>query len=650
MISVIHHRKWGIYATVVGVLLLVVGGLLLTAPKIFADGVGSGTSPGSGSGSGYYTDHGYGWRLYDATTTSSPVTAMSTGSWTDVHNACNNVGSVYMFVILNSSGATKEYALDYDYGTNVGFFQPTGGNPNTIYFNGHGTNGVYYNAHYVGDTPEHTVNLRFNSVNNPTLNPHGLVYGKNLGWFCYSNNPPWTISVSSDVDKKVATPGQTITWTHTVINNGASKTNKDISWHYQNSGDWGNSSGPTATISSGKSASTIATTTSTYVARASDFGKKLCRSTVASPRSNVDSSAIDSATTDANDCVTVVRQPKVDILGGDLFVGNTFDGLNSPSKPSNIMTSLSKALVLNPATGNPVVDGTGQPIQYLFGSWVEYGIFASGTTNVPNSGTGTGSGSAFAGKGLANATQCDYAKLTFVNATTSQPSKTCNNNSVIGGYSTGQSIPNIAADFPVITAAGPGKTPVYNDGTTNPQGLYTSSNHGSPVVSDPITISAKTLTRGEWAVINAPNADVTITGDITYTDGPYQTIYDIPQLVIIAKNIYINPNVKNVDAWLIAQGTTKSGTGILDTCRISSDYTTSLTAGVCNLPLEVNGPVMSQQLWLRRTYGLDTDDGTAGAPAETFNLRPDAYLWSFARASSTGQIHTGYSQELPPRF
>jgi hypothetical protein len=643
MKAFIYPRRHLISA--IAIFMLVVGAVIGTSTVHgLNQGGGTSTSGGcaniNGSNPGNIcTDNGFGWTLYKTDGSSGTPSYFKIDTWSYVSSQCSYAGGVYIFEVAGTSKPvsgiyTEAYPMNIIWGDNT----PGDG---------------YWNRKYTGDDFS-TVYSRY--INNlAKSDPNRWDNDHSLEWFCYSDNPPWTISVSSQVNKTVAIPGETVTWTPGITNNGNAKTNQPISWHYHDSGDWSDT-GSTATIGPNQPIGpmSLVPSTSSYVVRASDFGKTLCRSTVASPQSNVvGSGSIDSASTDATAtyCVTVVRQPKVDILGGDLFVGNTFDGLNSPSQPSNVMTSLSKAAIFDPVTGKPVLDSGKQPIQYLFGSWVEYGIFASGTANVINSGTGTGSGSAFAGKGLANVTQCDYSKLTFVNATTStKPVTSCNNNSTLGSYSTGQSIPNIAADFPVVTTAGPDKTPIYNDATANPQGVYTSNDHGSPVVSDPITISAKTFSRGEWAVINAPNADVTITGDITYTDGPYQTIYDIPQLIIIAKNIYINPNVKNVDAWLIAQGTTKSGTGVLDTCRISSDYTTQLTAGVCNLPLQVNGPIMCQHLWLRRTYGLDKDDGTAGTPAETFNLRPDAYLWSFGRASSTGQIHTGYSQELPPRF
>lgn len=276
----------------------------------------------------------------------------------------------------------------------------------------------------------------------------------------------------------------------------------------------------------------------------------------------------------------------------------------------------------------------------IYGSWVEYGIFAVGSI------TGAGSGAAFAStRGLPYATLCDYSKLSFVNATTSNPATNCSSSSTIGGYSTGRNIPNVAANFPVKS----GITPVFNDATPNPQGVYTSRDTGNPVVSDPITISAKNIAKGQWFVINAPNAEITIAGDIRYANGPFQSIGDIPQVVIIGKNIHIAPGVQQVDAWVIAQGSTAAGTGILDTCAIDNNLSTKLTINTCNTQLTINGPVMAQKLWLRRTAGSETDDAS-GNPAEVFNLRPDAYLWGYSRASTSGRVQTVYTQELPPRF
>jgi hypothetical protein len=114
--------------------------------------------------------------------------------------------------------------------------------------------------------------------------------------------------------------------------------------------------------------------------------------------------------------------------------------------------------------------------------------------------------------------------------------------------------------------------------------------------------------------------------------------------VIIAKDIGIVSTVKNVDAWLL---TTLAG-GAINTCS-DVPLNAALNSNKCKDVLTVNGPVVTQHLHLRRTAGSDSV-AAAGSPAEVFNLRPDAYMWAYARASQAGKAQTVYSVELPPRF
>jgi uncharacterized protein YegL len=124
----------------------------------------------------------------------------------------------------------------------------------------------------------------------------------------------------------------------------------------------------------------------------------------------------------------------------------------------------------------------------------------------------------------------------------------------------------------------------------------------------------------------------------------YNDVSQIPQMVIIAKKIVIAANVTQVDAWLIARD---SGNGSIQTCDV--DPSTKETIDVCNNPLIVNGPVMTDHLYMLRTFGsgVGSDSGT---PAEIFNLRADAYLWAAAHALVNGRVQTTYTTELPPRF
>jgi len=188
----------------------------------------------------------------------------------------------------------------------------------------------------------------------------------------------------------------------------------------------------------------------------------------------------------------------------------------------------------------------------------------------------------------------------------------------------------VAASFPIIST-----TPnVAANLSGLPSGTYTASGN--------VSLSGGNIEKSQYIVINAPSATITITGNINYTNGTLQKLSDIPQVVIIANKIVINSDVINVDAWLIAKNS--SNTGEIYTCEILGD-----TINKCNKPLVVNGPVMTNKLYLRRTGGSGA--GTAsGDPAEVFNLRPDAYLWAFSRAATNGRIRTVYTTELPPRL
>lgn len=301
----------------------------------------------------------------------------------------------------------------------------------------------------------------------------------------------------------------------------------------------------------------------------------------------------------AGNCITIVKKPKAQIWAGDLWVGG------------QAMGSLS---VKNSKT---------------FGSWDEYGIFAGGISGI-GAISGVASGSAFADiNGLANtnASMCNYSILSFTNADAS----TCGFNTVKGNYKSARSIPDVAASFP--TAA---TTPALPAATAldNLQGLYKTNGN--------LTISGGNIQKSKWVVINAPNATVTIAGNINYTNGVFKKISEIPQVVIIAKKIVINNNVTNVDAWLIANDNNK--TGEIETCDNFDK-----TINTCSLKLTVNGPVMTDHLYLYRTAGSGAGVNS-GDPAEVFNLRADAYLWSASQVANNSRMQTVYTADLPPRF
>src|SRR5690606_13493357 len=103
----------------------------------------------------------------------------------------------------------------------------------------------------------------------------------------------------------------------------------------------------------------------------------------------------------------------------------------------------------------------------------------------------------------------------------------------------------------------------------------------------------------------------------------YTSVRDLPQVIIKAPTINIKNSAGRVDAWLLA--VEDDAKGVLNTC---SDYGTTgdLTINKCNKKLTVNGPVVADIIYLRRTAGSEVQESLRGEPAEVFNLRADAYM------------------------
>lgn len=232
-------------------------------------------------------------------------------------------------------------------------------------------------------------------------------------------------------------------------------------------------------------------------------------------------------------------------------------------------------------------------------SWVEYAITAPGAvTNLASqSGAMAGSGDP----------QASWSYLTFANqpsfgSFTAQPSN-------LG------SIPNVRG---AVRTARDNGAAINTDVTGN---FTTSSIPNLNDFTDSRSITA--------------TGTITIDQNIQYRNGPYANAGQIPQLVLIGNNINIMPNVTRIDAWLVASGT-------INTCSTSDSR-----ASVCGSQLRINGPVMADQLNLRRTYRNLSQLNDA---AETINLRGDAYLWANRVAQSTGTWQTVHTTELPPRY
>ncbi len=321
-------------------------------------------------------------------------------------------------------------------------------------------------------------------------------------------------------------------------------------------------------------------------------GTRVCFALSVQPRANSDASWAHSKPI----CTVVGKKPKVQIWGGDVAVRGKIDT----------------------STSAKTVGGSPQ----TFGSWVEYGAFSVGTNSRFASGSGTNNQS--------NNDQSAWSNLTFAN-------KDDAGGNAYGQYTSAagfRPLPNVAAYFSTLA----NKQPIGAPSVDLSSLTYVNGEAVIVRTAADLTITGSNIPANRSVIILATGT-VTIDGDINYANGPFTSIKQIPQVVIIAQNIRVRDSVSHIDAWLVASGT-------IDTCYNLSG---NLTSGKCNTRLEVNGPVIANRIILNRTAGSDTG-AQSGDPAERFNLRPDAYLWASLQARGSNKAQTVYSTELPPRF
>lgn len=242
-------------------------------------------------------------------------------------------------------------------------------------------------------------------------------------------------------------------------------------------------------------------------------------------------------------CVTVGKQPTVQIYGGDVFSGGNFETVNSacttPSGPNGIAT-------------NPAATFSGGPTVASFG---EYGVFSLNTI------TGFSSGSAFTGDSL-----------------------TFRNSGSLGNYDTRRCLTDMDTMFR-------GKV----SGTRSAAGLNINSlGDGVYIVNGNLTLPKINNFNSDLRLL--VNGTVTFSGNISVnTNAGGRTADNLPRLVIASSGrMVINNNVTEVHAWLQTKDT-------LYTCN----ETGGLTVAKCNNPLTITGVVSANRLSLRRTGGAE---------------------------------------------
>lgn len=311
-------------------------------------------------------------------------------------------------------------------------------------------------------------------------------------------------------------------------------------------------------------------------------------------------------------CITIGKRPTVQVWGGDVRVGS--GAANAGDQPG-IKTALT-------------IRNSG-----IFGSWSEYGAFAPGKIV----GFSTASGLANEGPtgfpysgGDPFATRAAWSKLTFAN-------KTVNPDDEYGNFSsTGIDSSTTASNIVKTTKKIADTGGVFNISSLQ-SGLYENP-------TGDVVVEAGDVPAGKSIVLYVPKGKVTIAGDIKYANGPFRSAVEIPQFIIIAKNIDINSNVGRVDSWLLAQSS-DDDSGVISTCETK----VGLTIDTCSKQLRINGPIVAKRIHLLRTAGGDSKDDQ-GTPAEIINFRADALLWAYGSGRSEQRVMTTHTTELPVRY
>jgi hypothetical protein len=347
-------------------------------------------------------------------------------------------------------------------------------------------------------------------------------------------------------------------------------------------------------------------------------------------------------------CTTVGKKPKVAFLGAGVNVPIGTDSGNN----GTISTS---------QTRKPWAGGR------LYSSWSEYEAVAGrtirqGSNDVDRDGvilpsvsgmTGIATGAATGNYGLSSAGISRPSTPTW-----SKQTITNTKENSLGNYNR-PSLPNLSIRF----------------GAGCPPNTPNCQNELPEAVGGVIRIP-----RGETRVW--VTGSTTLNNNIEYEPGTYSNLNELPQAIIIVNgDLHISGNVTQIDAWVIVEGTlytcneTGSGTFGISTANLTSDK--------CGRKLVFNGPVVARNVQLRRTAGsgvnnslrqsggvsychtglnscastgpsvyhyYDNTKDASGDPAEVFNLRADAYLWSLNQAITNSQVSVTHTREAAPRF
>lgn len=329
------------------------------------------------------------------------------------------------------------------------------------------------------------------------------------------------------------------------------------------------------------------------------FGSQFCFVTSVKPYNNLDVNKNTWRHSTAK-CVTVGLLPKLQVWGYDVLSG----------KVITTRTSLRATSV--------------DPTAKLYGSWGEYGVFPAGKNGGPTASQNMvmASGSGLAG-GNVSTTALDWSRLTAANVTP-------NNATGCSGSELGCYAPQ---SYPVGLVE-------------QLKGMAGTCSSASLTLPNASLGNAAAV---EGTHIICSTGTVTIRSNIQYKPTSIGSL--LPQVIIIAKNIEVQPGVSQVDAWLVADkninGSGAATDGRVYTCSSWKSVSDKLRDTTCPNTLVVNGPIIAYQFFPGRTAGVR--DPNPDVEAERVNLRADTFIWASQGSSAIG-AQTVSVTELPPRY
>lgn len=332
-------------------------------------------------------------------------------------------------------------------------------------------------------------------------------------------------------------------------------------------------------------------------------------------------------------CKTVNKKPIFEVWGGNLYVAGGVKA--SYALKNNLSGSTEFTYQPNIFSSN-----------IAFPSWAEYSVVAGKNINTLASGS-----AAAGGKRVGNSnTPCKFSPLTMSNS----DCKNGSTSATLGNYS-GKTQPKTVSE----TAQGIRK--LFVDSGEVKTGAKFGSNASIDLSAASSYIQNASGTRYTYVDGNAyltasrelePNithviyvtGDVIINSNITYTQGGYTDISQVPQYIIISdRNLYIAGHVSTLHAQLIFDK------GTIYTCASGTTRITDPANPVCSNQLRTIGTIVAQKLKLDRTYGAATGERSSW-PAEILDAGLTTMLWSGSSESEAPTLHTVYTKEVSPRF